>query len=391
MYARARETEGLLYVPELAAWLVARDEDVREVLLRADDFSSAQALRPDAVPSPAALAVLSRGFGQRPTVVSTDGAAHRRLRAPLNRALSAARIAALVPYAAECAAALVDGFAADGSTELMGAYARKLPGAVIGKLIGLDPQDVPAAVHGSHRTEELLFRPLTEEEQVAAAHDVVALQQLLDHYVRERRADPRDDLVSGLVAALAPGTGELTLDQRHELVSNLQNFLIAGHLTTSALIGTTLFHLLSHRSQWELVRRKPEFVAAAVEEAVRYDTAVQGFRRTTTRPVTVAGTELPAGATVFVAYGSAGRDERRHERADEFDITRTAPSRHVSFGHGPHGCPGSLLAREQLRLSVELLGSRLPELRLADDTDGARTIMRPTLIHRSPEALHLVW
>ncbi|MFC8918553.1 cytochrome P450 [Streptomyces sp. NPDC057116] len=391
LYARARRAEGLLHVPELDAWLVARDADVREVLLRPDDFSSAQSLRPDVMPSPAALAVLGRGLGNRPTVVSTDGAAHRRHRAPLNSGLSAARVAALLPYAAEVADELVDGFAADGQTELMASYAGKLPGAVVGRLLGLDPADVPAAVHGGHRAEQLLFRPMSETEQLAAAEEVVALQHLLDGYIRDRRAHPRDDLCSSLVAALAPGTGELTMDQRHELVATLQNFLIAGHLTTTALIGTTLFHLLRHPGQWDLLRDKPELIPAAVEEAARYDTAVQGFRRTTTRPVTLAGTPLPAGATVFVAYGSANRDETRYERADTFDITRslTRPHvRHLAFGHGAHGCPGSQLARAQLRLTVELFARRLPGLRLAEGHD---VVMRPTLIHRSPQELHLTW
>ncbi|MFD4143886.1 cytochrome P450 [Streptomyces sp. NPDC058572] len=389
LYAEARGTPGLTFVPELDAWLVARDADVREVLIRSDDFSSVRALLPDVMPSPAVLQVLSKGFGKRPTVVSTDGAPHQRHRAPLNRGLSAARVAALVPYAAERAEALVDDFAADGRVELMQAYARKLPGQVIGRLIGIDPQDVPAAVYGGYRAEQLLFRPLEPDEQVGAAEDVVALQTRLDRYIRDRRAHPRDDLLSGMVAALAPGSGELTLDQRHELVSSFQNFLIAGHLTTSALIGTTLLHLLRDRRQWEMVCDDPELIPAAVEEAARYDTAVQGFRRTTTRPVTVAGTELPAGATVFVAYGSANRDEDSHDRPDVFDITRPLSRRHVAFGHGAHGCPGSQLAREQLALTLGLLARRLPGLRL--DEEQAPVVMRPTLIHRSPETLHVQW
>ncbi|MFF8841190.1 cytochrome P450 [Streptomyces sp. NPDC015127] len=389
LYARARAATGLTFVPELDAWLVARDEDVRDVLRRADDFSSERALLPDVMPSPAALQVLAKGYGKRPTVVSTDGAAHQRHRAPLNHGLSAGRIAALVPYAVERAEALVDAFAGDGRAELMSAYARRLPGQVIGRLIGIDPADVPAAVHGGYRAEQLLFRPMAEDEQVAAAEDVVALQTMLDRYIRARRADPRDDLLSGMVAALAPGTGELTVDQRHELVSSFQNLLIAGHLTTTALIGTTLLHLLSDRRQWELVRDDPGLIPAAVEEAARYDTAVQGFRRTTTRPVTVAGTELPAGATVFVAYGSANRDERHHDRPDVFDVTRPLSRRHVAFGHGAHGCPGSQLAREQLALTIRLLTRRLPGLRL--DEDRPRPVMRPTLIHRSPEAVHVRW
>ncbi|MER5886427.1 cytochrome P450 [Streptomyces sp. NPDC001941] len=387
LYARARRAEGLTFVPELGSWLVARDADVREVLLRADAFSSEGALRPDTMPGPAALAVLARGFGRRPTVVSTDGPAHARHRAPLNRGLSAARVAALVPYATECATALLEGFADDGRTELMESYARRLPGAVVGRLIGLDPADVPLAVHGGYRAEELLFRPLPEAEQIRAAEDVVALQHLLDTYVRARRSSPRDDLCSALVAAYAEGTGELTLDQRHELVSNLQNLLIAGHLTTTALIGTTLLHLLRDRAQWELLRAKPELIPGAVEEAARFDAPVQGFRRTTTCPVTVAGTELEQGASVFVAYGSANRDGERHPDPDAFDATRP-PVRHVAFGHGAHGCPGSLLAREQLRITLELFTRRLPGLRL---DEGERVEMLPTLIHRSPARLPLLW
>ncbi|MFG2989636.1 cytochrome P450 [Streptomyces sp. NPDC048257] len=389
LYERARRAEGLTYVPKFDAWLVARDRDVREVLRRAEDFSSANALLPDVPLSEAALGVLPRGFGPRPTVVSSDGAAHRRHRAPLNRGLSAARVAALLPYARACARELVDGFAADGSAELVEAYARRLPGMVVGRLLGLDPADVPVAVHGGHRAEELLFRPLSPAGQVAAAEDVVALQHLLDGYVRDRRARPRDDMCSAMVAALAPGDAELTLEQRHELVTSLQNLLIAGFLTTSALIGTMLLHLLGDRRQWRMLRADPSLIPAAVEEAVRYDTAIQAFRRTTTRPVTLAGTKLPAGATVLVAYGSANRDQERYERPGEFDITRPGNRQHVAFGYGPHGCPGSQLARDQLRLTLDLFIRRMPDLRL--DRDRPRPQMRPTLIHRSPQALYVSW
>ncbi len=388
-YALARRAEGLVYVPEADAWLVARDRDVREVLRRAEDFSSANALLPDIPLSEAALGVLAGGFGPRPTVVSCDGGAHRRHRAPLNRGLSAARTAALVPYARRCAGRLVDGFLADGSAELVEAYARQLPGLVVGQLIGLDAADVPAAVHGGYRAEELLFRPLSPQEQAAAAQDVVALQHLLDGSVRDRRARPRDDLCSDLVAALAPGEGELTLEQRHELVATLQNLLIAGFLTTSALITTTLLHLLADRRQWRALCADPGLVPAAVEESARFDTAVQALRRTTTRPVTLAGTRLPAGATVLVAFGAANRDEQRYAHPGEFDIRRADGRGHLAFGHGPHACPGARLAREQLRLTLELFIRTLPDLRL--DGDRPPPPMRPTLIDRSPGALYVTW
>ncbi|MET8753984.1 cytochrome P450 [Streptomyces sp. NPDC004667] len=388
-YARARRADGLTWIPEAEAWLVARDGDVREVLRRAEDFSSANALLPDVPVSEAALGVLARGFGPRPTVVSSDGAAHRHYRIPLNQGLAPGRVDAVLPYAREQARELLDAFASDGSAELVGAYARRLPGLVIGRLIGLDPADVPAAVHGGYRAEELLFRPLTPSGQAAAAEDVVALQVLLDGYVRDRRAHPREDLCSDLVAALAPGDGELTLEQRHELVANLQNLLIAGFLTTSALISTALLHLLGDREQWSLLCSDPLVTEAAVEECARFDTAIQAFRRVTTRPVTLAGTRLPAGAAVLVAYASANRDEQRHAGADRFDIRRPVDRRHLAFGHGPHTCPGARLARAQLRLTLELFSRALPGLRL--DERRPPPSMRPTLIHRSPQTLHVTW
>ncbi|MDW4908700.1 cytochrome P450 [Streptomyces sp. ADMS] len=398
-YARARDAQGLTFVAGLDAWLVARDADVREVLRRAEDFCSAGSLRPDVMPSPAALAVLGGGFGGRPVVVGADGAQHQELRAPIVRGLSPARVTAVVPYAAERAAALVDAFVngdagehKGGQVELMSAYARCLPGEVIGRIVGLDPVDIPAVVHGGYRAEELLFRPLPEDEQLAVAQDVVATQHILDRYARARHAEPREDLCTEIVTSVtAPGGGdggaELTLDQRHEVASHLQNLLIAGHLTTTALIGTTVLHLLRHPDQWELLCAEPDRIPAAVEEAARYDAAVQGFRRVTTRPVTLAGTELPAGATLFVAFGAANRDGARHPGPDEFDITRT-PVRHLAFGFGAHACPGSQLAREQLRLTLAELTSRLPGLRLAGDHPVA---MRPSMIHRSPQSLHLTW
>ncbi|WP_308249965.1 cytochrome P450 [Sphaerisporangium fuscum] len=387
VYARARRTPGVVYEPELGAWLVSRYDDVREVLRRPDDFSSKGVLRPDVLPGPHALAEMASAPGGSPTVVSSDGAAHQRYRAPLVKGLSPTRVAALAPFADERAEALVDGFAEDGRVELVEAYAKRLPGEVIGRVLGLDAGDVPQALSASHRAEELLFQPMPPDEQVRAAREVAALRHVFDRYARSRRESPRDDMITEMVRALAPGDGEPTDEQRNEVVSNLANFLLAGHLTTTALIGTAVLNLLRHRDQWELLCERPELAPAAVEEAARFDAPVQAFHRTVARPVTLAGVELPAGASVLVAFGSANRDETRFDRPDVFDITRR-PVRHVAFGHGVHACPGSQLAREQVRVTLETLARRLPGLRLAP---GEPVVMQPTLIHRSPEALHLVW
>ncbi|MET7459132.1 cytochrome P450 [Nonomuraea sp. NPDC005501] len=386
LYAEARRTPGLTFVPDLDAWLVSRREDVREVLSRPGQFSSAGALRPDVVPGGRALSEMAKGYGGARAVLTADGQAHRRLRRPLTRGLSPARIAAALPFVTERAEALIAGFAGDGRVEWMDAYARPLPAAVIGHLMGLDPADTPGAVHGGHQAEELVFAGLTEDQQVEAAKDVVTLQRLLDGYARARRTNPRDDLITEIVRDLAPGSGELTLGQRNEIVANVQNLLLAGHLTATALLGTVMLNLLRDRRQWELLCERPALIPAAVEEAVRFDAPIQGFRRTVTEDVTLGGTELHRDDMVFVSFASAGRDADPDTHPDTFDIARPV-ARHLSFGHGPHGCPGSHLAKEQVRITLELLVRELPGLRL-DRTD---VTMAPTLIHRSPEALHLTW
>ncbi|MGW0483093.1 cytochrome P450 [Nonomuraea sp. NPDC003214] len=385
-YAEARRNRGLTFVPELNAWLVARREDVREVLGKPELFSSAGALRPDYLPGKAALSELVKGVGGVQAVLGADGAEHRRLRRPLTRGLSPARVAAALPYMTERAEELVASFAGDGQVEWMQAYAKPLPASVIGHVIGLDPADTPGAVRGAERAEELLFTELDDAGQVECAKEIVTLQRLLDGYARARRRDPRDDVCTEMVRELAPGTGDLTLDQRKEIVSNLQNLLLAGHLTTTALLGSVVLHLLRDRRQWELLCERPELVPVAIEEAARFEAPVQGFRRTVTGPVTLAGTELRKDDVLFVSYASAGRDADPATRPDVFDIGR-APLRSLSFGHGPHGCPGSQLAKEQVRITLEILMREFPGLRLARD----EVTMAPTLIHRSPEALHLTW
>ncbi|TDD38827.1 cytochrome P450 [Actinomadura sp. KC06] len=375
-YTRAREADGLTFVPGLDAWLAARDADARAVLRDPEAFSSANAMRPDVVPGPEAVAVLQAVPAGRPVVLTADGDEHRRVREPLTRGLSPKRVAAAVPFITGRAAELVASFAAENRVELMGRYARVLPGEVIGHLLGIDPADVPALVAGSYRADDLVFRSMSTEEQVAAAHEVAGMKRVLDAHVKARGTHGGDDLCGEMIRAIEPhGT----------LISNLQNLLLAGHLTTTALIGTAVLHLLRHRDQWELLRARPELIPAAVEETARYEPPIQGFRRVTTRPVALAGTELPEGAEVFVAFAATGRDPDAHDRPDTFDITRE-PARHLAFGHGAHACPGAQLAREQVRITLETLTTELPGLRLDGPVE-----MLPSLIHRSPKELFLTW
>ncbi|MEY9928320.1 cytochrome P450 [Catenulispora sp. GP43] len=396
-FAEERRNAGPAFVPALGAWVVARHEDVLDVLRRAEEFSSANTLPRDDMLPPAVRAELADSIGGRPVVVNSDGAAHRRYRAPLLAGLTPARVEQVVPFIEERAETLVEGFAGDGRVEFVGGYSSALASETIGRLIGLAPEDVAKAVYGTTQALVMYFFPVGDEQKAQAARKFAEMRAMIDDQVRARRAEPRDDLCGALVAALAPDGGELTLDQRHEVASNVLNLFIAGFITATPLLGTMVLNLLRHREQWELLCTKPELIPAAVEEAVRYDTSMQSVRRITTAPVTLAGVEIPAGATLLVALASANRDAAVHERPDIFDITRpagtaagAAAARHLSFGHGPHACVGAQLFREEARATLRVLTERLPDLRLAPQEEGT---MGRSAVPRdgSLQELNLIW
>jgi cytochrome P450 len=389
-YARARREEPIFFAPGLGdgMWAVTRHTDVVSVLRDPEGFSSKNSIREVVKPSPKVWGVLAGGFPPRPNAITSDGEEHRRLRAPLARAFTPERIAALEPFIRERAEALVDQITATGSgADLRRGFCDPLPAQVITHVFGLDQADWVGVQEGALATVRLFVSPLGEDEQVELAGKLVAFQQLAVGYLRARRAEPRGDLTSELVAALEPGSGPLEFEQEARLVSDMTENLLAGHITTAALLANGVRHLLAHRDQWELLCQRPELLPGAIDEIARFDSSVPGLFRVATRPVTVGGKEFDAGTEFVVLFPSANRDETVFERPDEFDITRP-PSRHVTFGFGPHHCAGERLARKELAVALETLTRRLPGLRLVDP--DAITI-EPMFNLRRPNALEVEW
>jgi cytochrome P450 len=386
-YARARREEPVFFAPRFQAWIVTRYDDVVTVLRNPEVFSSANALRPLVHYYPATLAELGKGYPLGLTAVGSDGADHQRLRAPFARGLSPERVNAVTQFIHEQANALVDRFIDDGNAELMEQYANPLPFRVIAYLVGVDEADMDEAYAGSVAHALLNLSQLPEGEQLQAARGSVAFQRMMARYIADRRAAPRDDLASEVVTALAPGTDPIPLEQEAEVIWALVGLVLAGHTTTSGMMGSGIRHLLSHRDQWALLCQQPELVRNAVEEIARYDTSVQGFFRITTKEATLGAVRLPAGAELMLAYGSANRDEALTSQADTFDITRP-PTRHLAWATGPHRCVGAGLARAQLAATLAVLTKRLPRLRLSGD-EGVE--LRPSLAMRGPRALFVDW
>jgi cytochrome P450 len=189
-----------------------------------------------------------------------------------------------------------------------------------------------------------------------------ALADYFRRLVPERRARPRQDLLSGLIAAEEQGD-KLTQD---EVIAMCLLLFIAGHETTVNLIGNGTLALLRHPDQLGKLRAEPGLIGNAVEELLRYDSPVQRTARITNTEAEVAGQPMPKGTMVITALGAANRDPAQFPDPDVLDVARKDP-RHISFGFGIHFCLGAPLARVEGQLALGTLLRRMPRLALAEE------------------------
>ncbi len=383
IYARARKEEPIFFSPDLNTWVVTRYDDILTILNQPDIFSSKDALRPVVRFSPAVFAEMSKGYSFVPTTIDSDGKEHTRFRNAVGQAFTPRRVKRLEPFIEEVATSLVDAFINDHKAELISQLAYPLPLEVALFLIGIPKEDMDLVKKWSDNMVMFISSPLPEEQQVEYARDFVTLQHYFIRLVNERRSAPREDLISDLLETPA---GEKPFDDA-QLANVLVSTIVAGHETTTQLIGNGLALLLEHPERWQTLCAHPEHIPQAIEEILRYESPVPAFFRTTTREVTVGGITFPAETSLLVMFASANRDETRFPQADQFDMQRS-PNRHLAFGYGVHFCIGAPLARKQGQIALETLCQRLPNLRLAPEQTLSHA---PVLRQRGYRRLDVVW
>ncbi len=228
-------------------------------------------------------------------------------------------------------------------------------------------------------------RPLPEE-QLATVEKMSSFFGYIEGFVHERADDLRDDYTSDLLRIRAEDEDNLSLE---EVVSIDYSLSFAGHETTTNLILNALRQLLDRPGLWDELREDPSLIPNAVEETLRRDTSVVSWRRSTTRPVEIAGVEVPEGARLMLLLASANRDEEVFEDPDAFDILRENANKHIAFSHGIHFCLGAPLARLEARIALELLTQRLPDLRLSPPDQTFK--FDPNMSFRGPKELWAEW
>ncbi|MFJ6569328.1 cytochrome P450 [Streptomyces sp. NPDC091292] len=291
------------------------------------------------------------------SMFGVDGAEHRRLRSPIARGLNTRTVEAMRDRIAQLTGELLDAFPLDGSViDLKAAFAYPLPMTVVSELMGVPPGHRPAL----QAMFDAFLSTQTPADQVTA--NQTALTGVMRALMEDHRACPAQDLTSALIDDGAGGPGFT----EEEIVSTLQLMIGSGYETTVCLILNAVLHLSLHPEQLSLVRAGRAGWDAVVEETMRYSAPNSNFLiRFATEDIPVGGAVLPRGEALVVCYGAIGRDEHRHgPTAGTFDVTR-APSRHISFGHGPHVCVGAALARLEGQVALAALYDRFPDLTLA--------------------------
>ncbi len=302
------------------------------------------------------------------TMLDSDGAEHRRLRTLVRDTFAPHYIAQLEPRVQVVADQLLDRLAQRGRVDLVADYAVPLPLTLIAEILGVPERDRFRFRRWFSSLVELSASEQPGLLVLLKLPQVILMMRFLRRLIAERRARPREDLISRL-ANVREGTDRLSPD---ELLAMVAILLIAGYETTVNLIGTGTLLLLQHPDQLSRLRSDPQLIGVAVEELLRLATPIDlATERYAREDVEVAGVTIPRGSLVMVAVVSANADERRFVEPDQLDIGRQ-DNHHLSFGHGAHYCMGAPLARLEGRVAIRSLVQRFPNLRLLVPPDQLR-------------------
>ncbi|MBJ7463214.1 MAG: cytochrome P450 [Mycolicibacterium sp.] len=353
---------GPLPMPESNMTVFSSFADCDEVLRHPDSCS-------DSMKSSVVQRQLASGAmpprGNTPGFLFLDPPDHTRLRKLAQQAFAPRVVRALEPEIAATVDGLLDAMADAGSADLISGLAYPLPVAVICRLLGVPVEDESrfssAAALVAQALDPIMSITGAPDPEADARLDAGAwLRGYLGELVEQRRVDPREDLISALIAA-EEGGDQLTAD---EIVATCNLLLIAGHETTVNLIANAAQEMLRTPEHWSALAANAELAGAIVEETLRFDPPVQLVMRIAGADMRIGEQDIQAGDTMLLLLAAAQRDPAMYDVPDEFRPGRDA-TRHLSFGLGPHFCLGAPLARLEARVALSKLTARFPRARLS--------------------------
>ncbi|MEM7077881.1 MAG: cytochrome P450 [Pseudomonadota bacterium] len=383
-YRKLRDEQPVHYEPALDIHVITRYDMVREALRDTETFSSrfdgflqqSQRMMFKAA-SPQIQQQLielnSQMLPLPPTMLTLDEPEHSRYRSLVNQLFTAGQIRAAQPAVEAVVGDALDqlcgtdkSVAGPRVADFIDKFANPVPLRIIADRLGI-PMDAREFFYAAatEAAGALRLTPLGGEQLVARARTALGLQELLIEVIEARRSEPQEDMIS--ILANSRLADEDRLLTHGECISILNQFLVAGHETTSSAMGWGMLLLCQQPELQRQLRGDDKAIKVFCEEVLRLEAPVQGLPRVVTRDTRLGDYDLPAGAMVMLRFGAANRDERQFPQADEVDIHRRKAGAQLAFGAGVHFCIGAPLARQELQVGFAALLERGRDFALRED------------------------
>ena len=356
-YRALREADRVMWQEMMQAWLVTGYDEVQSILKDHAHFSSERQRASNRLIAQLMEQQDSGVMRRTATMLSVDPPDHTRLRTLVNKAFTPRVVERMRPHIQEIADGLLDAVSDPARLDVVKDLAIPLPIIVIAEMLGVSPSDreqfkawstdIAGVLGSAMQPQDSIQRAQSSSEELASYFSAI---------IEQRRKEPKDDLISGLIAARDHGDA-LSED---ELLATCVLLLVAGNETTTNLIGNGTLALLRHPDALRQLQDDPGIIVSAVEELLRFDGPVQATSRVVLKDVEFQGRHFKAGQVVITFLGAANHDPAQFSEPERLDLTR-ADNRHVAFGHGIHFCLGAPLARVEGQVALSTLLRRFPD------------------------------
>ena len=401
IFSALRDESPIHFSDKLGTWVCTKYEDIMEILHDTDRFSSLMPTGPrdgrsgfatamEELAADPSMAEYFQTFlanaANAAVLLNADPPEHRRQRKAVNRAFRPTRLRGMEPMIEEVTSELIQEIVDKGESEFVSEFAVGLPMTIIAVALGVETDDLATFKRWSDDLVMPVGNPDPTTEKVRDY--LISLSEFNEFFgnlLKLRRQDPHEDIISDVATA---EVNDEMLNEA-EMLSMLQQFLVAGNETTTKLLTNLMHHLAEEDGLEERLRDDPSLIDNFIEEGLRFEAPVGGLFRMAKEDTMVGETQLREGDHIWLIFAAANRDPEMFSQPDTFSVDRENARDHLAFGHGEHFCIGAMLARLEARIAVEQILERLENIRLIDGRNNFE--YEDTFVLRGLKELHIAF
>ncbi len=401
IFSALRDESPIHFSDKLGTWVCTKYEDIMEILHDTDRFSSLMPTGPrdgrsgfatsmEELAADPSMADYFQTFlanaANAAVLLNADPPEHRRQRKAVNRAFRPTRLRSMEPMIEKVTSELIDEIINNGESEFVAEFAVGLPMTIIAVALGVETDNLATFKKWS---DDLVMPVGNPDPTTDKVRDyLISLSEFNEFFgnlLQLRRQEAQEDIISDVANA---EVNDEMLNEA-EMLSMLQQFLVAGNETTTKLLTNLMHHLAVEDGLEEQLRNDPTLIDNFIEEGLRFEAPVGGLFRMAKEDTTVGNTQLCEGDHIWLIFAAANRDPQMFSEPDTFSVDRENARDHLAFGHGEHFCIGAMLARLEARIAVEQLLERMENIRLVDGKNSFE--YEDTFVLRGLKELHIAF